>query len=76
MQEVFVRALNRIPNPDPEFDLIYLNSIRILTNSNSNSDICFKPDKLVIGFLKSNPDFEKSGFNPVFMNLVPCPSLC
>ncbi len=44
------RAWNRIPNPDPEFDLIYLNSIRILTNSNSNSDICFKPDKLVIGF--------------------------
>jgi len=67
------RVWNQISNSDPEFDLIYLNSIQILTNSNSNSDICFKPNKLVIRFLKSNPDSEKSGFNPVFMNLIPCP---
>ena len=34
----------------------------------------FKPDRLITGFLKSNPDSEKSGFNPVFMNPVPCPN--
>ena len=33
-------------------------------------DICFKPNKLVIGFLKSNLDSEKPRFNPVFMNPV------
>jgi len=64
------RVWNQISNSDPEFDLIYLNSIQILTNLNSNLDICFKLDKLVIRFLKSNSDFKKSRFNLIFINTV------